>query len=123
MPPLEEMDRHQKAVLLEYTGLDSESERTFAAPVEIDVRWTWTRSYSTDAQGNKIALDAKVVTGQQVPVGSLMYLGTEDEWLGTGSASNDSELCEVAVERTGTDIKHRFTRYSYSLKRYRTNAR
>ncbi len=119
MPAMEQMDRHQDAAIFVRTGVDAFSESEHAAPVDHKVRWTWSRSFSTDANGNKIALDAKVVTAMAVPVGSLMYLGTVDAWYGTGSAGNDTELCEVVTDHSGPSLCNKFYRYSYGLKRYR----
>lgn len=69
--------RHQKAVLWAATGNypDWDGEPEVGAGAEIDVRWEWGKRDGLDARGNTITIEATVVVGQEIAVGSKMWLG------------------------------------------------
>lgn len=119
MPAPETSNRYQHAVLWERTGADRYGEPTRGEPVELRVRWVQKRGEVTDAQGNRTPLDAAVVVDRQIPVGSLLWLGTLDSWQGTGSVGADSELHEVVTYSETPDVKGRVALRSVGLKRFR----
>jgi hypothetical protein len=123
MPPLETLDRHQTATLWPLTGLvDNFGERAHGTPREIEVRWVWARNSNRQAQSNAVAHDATVITEEELTVGSLLWLGTLDEWYSSsGSVGTAVEgatgLMHVISSTKTTDLKHRFTRYESKLAR------
>jgi len=92
MPSVERRNLKQKALLWTPVGLDVNGEVVVVNdPVELEVRWVDGRSESTDAQGNPVALDAKVIVKQDIAIHSIMLLGSLDDWYGTGSGSGWDE--------------------------------
>lgn len=131
MPPPETFERHDRAVLLEFAGVDSYGEIVRRAPVELTVRWETAdvflpggRREVRDPQGNTIALDALVVVAREIPVDSLMWKGTLEEWVGsgtgTGSDSPTSELMIVKWYSEIPDLKGRHVRRLVGLMKYRS---
>lgn len=122
MPPMEEEDRWQQATLW---AKSAESDRhgrpKVVSPVVLDVRWIKTRMVTRDAEGHPIELDVTVVLNRQVDPGSIFRLGTIDDWVGTGSGSEeeDDELYETVTYRETVDIRGMDTRRTAGLKRYR----
>lgn len=120
MPPFETMDCRQKAVLWAVSNtLDSFGHYIVDAPVEIDVRWENKKHEETDAQGNPITLDAFVIAKQEIGVGSEMWLGKLDDYNGTGSGGDDSEIMRVVTSNKFPDIKNKNIRYELGLQRFR----
>lgn len=120
MPALETMDRHQTAVLWEKTGVDANNETVVGEPVEITVRWVNRPKQAGRPLNIPVTVDATVVVAQDVTIGSLMYLGTLEEFYGTGSAGDDVQIMEVIAAPKTSDIKHRNWRRTLGLKFYRS---
>lgn len=122
MPPFEIMDRHQAAVLWSATGgYDDHGEPVVGEPTEIRVRWNWGRTQSVGPRGNIIALDAKVVAAEDIPLGSNMWQGSLEDWYGTGSAGEAADVMYVVTEGKAVDLKGRITRREYGLSWFRDN--
>lgn len=121
MPALEQMDRKQWAVLWPADGTDAYGEVLRGDPVEIKVRWTWTKSKSGGNQSDLTNIDATVVAGQEIAEGSLMWLGRLLDWVGTGSGYDENELMEVVRYEKGYDLLYRSknVRHNVSLRYYR----
>jgi hypothetical protein len=119
MPPLERMDRRQTAVLWGKSGVDRYGEPKVAEPDEIEVRWVTGRKESTAKDGSTIALDAEAIVGQRIAVGSQMWLGTLEEWYGTGSSGDATEVMRVATYEEVPDIKGRNVQRVVGLMRFR----
>lgn len=118
MPPLESMDRHQKAVLWVATGNTNRYGQEFVSdPVEITVRWVNRRSVGRDPQGNRVSLDASVVAARVIPLGSRMWEGELADFLGTGSAGDDTDVMYVRTSDVAKSLKGMHTRYEYGLSR------
>jgi hypothetical protein len=71
------------------------------------VKWNISRKEVVDSKGNKIRLDFSVTVALDITVGSQMWLGTLEDWYGTGSGNVDNELCEVVTFSKTGDIKGR----------------
>lgn len=127
MPPIEVDDLYQTAVLWPATGQDKRGESIFGTPVEIDVRWIRKRRTGFDAKGNTILTDITVIVAEEPPYGSLLRLGTLEDWYGasgSGSADgkgSDNGLCEVKTIDVTPDIRasDEETRVQLGLGRYR----
>jgi hypothetical protein len=128
MPAPEYSHRLQTALLFAQTNrFNAYGEPLVDDPVEIQVRWDWVYNETLDPKTNNISLDAKVVVGQYVPLGSLMWLGTLSEWYGgsgtgSGSASTQeqgNQLMEVKTVTVDPDLKARNVYTTVGLMRYR----
>jgi len=114
MPALETIGRHQNAVLWAVSTSYSDSGRhKVSAAAAVTVRWESGTDEALDANGNTIAIDAKVVLNQSVAVGSIMWLGALAD-----IASPPVDLMEVVVAKSTPSLKNRHTRYTVLLKRY-----
>ena len=125
MPPMEEDDLHQKAVLWPKAGFDLLGQPTRSEPVNLDVRWDSRRRQMVDANGNPVAVDATAVVLIEIEPGSTMWLAPNpaydglDQWLGTGSIGDDSGVMEVAVYNETPDISNRVVRRTVGLTFYK----
>jgi hypothetical protein len=119
MPSLEVKDCKQRAVLWALSGYGDDGQHRFSAPAEVRVRWTDKQSQVVDKDGNNVALDATVVVLQVIAIGSLMWLGTLDDWYATGSGGVGTGLMIVKTTDFSTDIKNRATRRTVGLQRYK----
>jgi len=123
MPPLETADLYQRALLWEEGGSNDQygQPRVNGTPVEIWCRWNIGRKSTFDAQGNPIALDGEVMLSRAVTVGSIMWLAPDatysalEQFLGTGSGGEGTELMEVRTYDETRDIKGRNVQYSAGL--------
>lgn len=117
VPPLEQMDLVDKAVLWLVEGVDRYNEPLIGDPEEIDVRWVWGRTQALSPTGMPIGIDAQAVSDRPIPVGSLMQL-IELKHLPPGTGTNDEDLhdrMEVVTTKEGKDLKGRHTRYELGL--------
>lgn len=111
--PQEDNYRFQKAVLWTFAGYDGHGEVKVNAAAEIDVRWEERRSETLDADGNSIAVDATVVLGQEVAVGSILWLGALAD-----VATPPVNLKQVVVCNSVPDVKAREFRRTVGLAKY-----
>lgn len=119
MPPLELEQRNQDAVVWAFDSFDSHGQIRVTAPEEIRVRWEWTWNRVSDPKGNNVTIDAEIVADADYPVGSLLWLGTLDDWYGSGSGGANNGLVEVVTFRRIPDDKGRNTRRSLMCRRFR----
>lgn len=113
MPVPELNGRHQKAVLWELAGPDVHNEPTVYNPEEISVRWEETRRESRDALGNTIIIDAAVMVAQEIPVGSIMWLGALADLPVT-----PTNLKQVVGYDDTPDIKNRVSQRNVMLMKF-----
>lgn len=119
MPQQERSFRRQKALLWLATGTDRFGQPTVTTtPVEIKVRWNTNRAERLAPDGTTVTVDGTAVVDQIIPIDSLMWLGTLEEWLGTGSGLTDTELCVVKTFRDTPDLKARASFKEAGLMRY-----
>lgn len=119
MPPLEDVDGVEPALLWEFRRHDGSGESVVAdAPEPLDVRWVTATRWVPGADGQALQIDAKVSPPRAVPLGSLFFRGTESDYhdaLTDGTA----ELYKVATRQEARDVKGRTTRYEYGCTFYR----
>lgn len=123
MPDHERRDLYQIAVLWSKVRNDRHGAPVVGAPVEIPVRWNDKRRESTDKDSAVISVDATVVVERQIAVGSNMWLGELEDWLGTGSGSGDAvtdDVMQVISYNETLDIKGRCSRREVSLMRFKS---
>lgn len=97
MPDIETMEMNQRAVLWPATGVDAYGQVKVGSPTEIPVRWEDYRREMLDESGQKFVTDTMVVVALDVPVNSLLWLGTLAEWEATGEAQTDNGL-QIVVQ-------------------------
>lgn len=125
MPPLEEVDCWDTAVLWPATGgYDAQGQPILGPPQELaypnGVRWLNKFAYVKDPHGNLIGVDATAVVLMDIPVHSRMWLGQLADWYGTGSADTlDTNLMTVAAFNATPDTQRRFFRRTVGLMRLR----
>ncbi len=124
MPAFEVMDLNQTAVLWGPTTPDGYGQMRVdpTAGREIPCRWVWKRDTATDPQADVTEMTATITVNEEVPVGAILFLGTLDEWLGTGSGSgevlDENELMEVQSASRTPDLKNRNVRRDLTLRRF-----
>ncbi len=117
MPAPEVHNRPHTAVYWEKVGVDRYNNVTVRDGVDIKVRWVWTKGEALDPEGKRISIDATVILAQDVSVGDQLWLGDLEDWYGTGSGGDDTEVMEiVSIERT-EDLKGRNVYREVGLKR------
>lgn len=123
MPAIEYVDTPQIAILWPCSGVDAYGKPQIDVnnPIELSVRWERSNEEILDPDGNTIKLDASVVVDRKIRVGSLMWLGELDDWVGTGSGSGqlDTELMEVVGYKNIPDLKGRTSWEEVGLIRYK----
>lgn len=116
MPSQEKRNRKQSALLWAVAGKDRFGNPTHDSPIEIKVRWETGQSTGLDPDGNTITIDATAIVNQVIEAGSLMWLGTLEDWYGTGSGGDDDLLMHVVNYSDVPDIKARNSRKQVLLK-------
>lgn len=99
--------RRQTALLWSIRGYDVDSKPVYDAPREIKVRWIIAEQSVRKATGELTKIAAIAILGEDVIVGSLMWLGTTDDWEsieGIGPA----KVCEVIGFKKVSDPRNRF---------------
>jgi hypothetical protein len=107
MPSIETFHRHDDAVLWPFSGYDDQGKPTVGSPVEIKVRWIEGRKDMANPAGDAVVVSARAVVDRVVAIHSHMWLGTLDEWYGSGSAGDDIGLMEVVARGNIPDLKGR----------------
>ena len=106
-PPLEVCDLEGTAVLWPFLGYGANNEIVVSEPVQLDVRWTRTRSSMVNTEGVRVAVDAKAVVDREVSEDSLMWEGELADLSGTGSTQpSPGDIMRVAVYSEGRDFKY-----------------
>lgn len=119
MPPLEEMDLDETALLFAWsgTGRNGRAQVTDDA-VEMAVRWVETNGRLMNKDGTETSFDAEVACKVVARIGSVMWLGSLADVPGTSDPPvPTSDLFQVvSVDRAKSiDVKH--TRREYKLVR------
>ncbi len=121
MPDPELNGRHQFAVLWRKTGTDRYGKPVLDDAEEQVVRWENVQKEVQGPQGEPLTVLAEVTVDNEIPLGSVMWEGTLDDWLGTGSAGSDVDLREVLGKETVPDIHGRVSWRIVNLGYYRGN--
>lgn len=107
MPSPETAALTDDATLWEFTGHDPSGEVKVSPPIQIECRWIWKKTQSTDASGNAIMLDATVIVDRDIRDQSILWNGTLQEWEDTGSEEVNPEIMQVKVYKETRDMKGR----------------
>lgn len=87
---------------------------------EIYVRWGDSTIEMLDPHGNRISLDASAIVKQDIAIGSCMWLGRLEEWLGTGSGQPDESVWIVKAADSARDLKGRSRLRRVGLMKFRS---
>lgn len=130
MPPVSRASLHQRALLWRVpssgprTDADGELILTDDEPTEIRCRWESQLVEAVSsalAGGNTVAYQAVAVVDRDVPVGSLLFNGSEDDYFGTGTAGPEetNEMYQVVSFDRIPDVKGRSFRRVCGLARFK----
>ncbi len=113
MPAPELSHQYQAAVYWAMTANSSDGygQPTLDAPEEIRCRWDDTKRDVLDAQGMRVAVDATAYVDREITVGSELWLGQLDDWLGTGDGPGLDDPVDVMVVKTYNatpDVRNRY---------------
>lgn len=111
---------YQKAVYWPLAGFYNNGTPRLGTPIEIDVRWEWTKRTIKGPDGSPVSIDATVDLDREIPQGSQMWLG-ELEDLPTNTEDYDNLMTVVSYDNI-PDIQGVETQRSVQLKRKATNA-
>lgn len=116
MPHPEQDYRFQKAQMWEKVGDDGYGNPIISVRVELCVRWENKQIEMIDPDGQPIRVDALVQYIEDIEVGSIMWLGCEDDLPDSGIPT--TKLMEVVAFDDIPDVKGRVFRKTFGLKRY-----
>lgn len=125
MPPLEQMDCHDDALLWRLTGAKNRNGRRLVDPVPVAIKCRWMRLRRDLRQpnGEIVSTEVQLISRDTaLAVGDVLWKGSDDDLPGTGTGTGEtptSDLYEVVVDDTAQDIKGRVTRLEYALARYK----
>lgn len=120
MPPIEEADMIHKAVVWFFERMDESNEPVFAAPVERACRWVWLRRLSTNELGEPIEIAAEVAFKCSIPMRSLAWKGTLEEWIAAEEDDSlERNLLEFKSWEGADSLKGHHSRNEYELTRWR----
>lgn len=119
MPPLEDLEETEPALLWEFRRFDGAGEAVVAdAPEELDVRWVTTTRWVPGPDGQTLQIDAKVCPPRAVPPGSLLFRGSLSDYQ-DALLDGTAELYKTATRSEAKDLKGRHARYEYGCTFYR----
>lgn len=113
MPPLEDMDMVHPAVYWELTGRNDYGEPQLATRRQIYVRWVWAEARPSGADSSGETPGAQVASTEWLSVGSLIWQGTEADWL--ADPAGDESVMEVSSTSSSDELRGEFTRYMSNL--------
>ena len=111
---LETADLIHTAAVCTADGYDDNGEPKVSAAKEINCRWIERQSEAMDANGNAIRIDVSVIVAQEVPVGSVMWEGSLDDYPTPPSGG----MYEVINTSRVSDLKGNHIRRTLGLARY-----
>jgi hypothetical protein len=115
MPPIEEMDLEDTAVIWVKTGVDRYNEPVLTTPSEIPCRWIDVRKQSIGRDGTPLALDAIVIVADPVREGQVMWRGT----LATWNPALKNELVEIVTLKNTPSSNGRNARIELGLRKFK----
>lgn len=121
MPPLEQMDMHDTAIMWEFVRTDRKGMPIVSSPEEIRCRWEEGQFELKDSEGQQLVLDVIMTTTQDIPLGSLLWEGTETQLrtLVGNSLTPTSGIFECVIRGIARDLKGRVNRHEFGLKRFK----
>lgn len=121
MPPVEQTDMVDKAMMWEFVRTDRKGMPIVSSPEEIVCRWEEGQYEMKDAEGQVLVVDVVMASIQNIKVGSLLWEGSEDdleELVGTSLIPTDA-IYEIVLRNRAKDLKGGVTRYEFGLRRFK----
>jgi hypothetical protein len=118
VPPLEDLDHHDPALLWEFRRYDGAGDLVVAdAPEPVDVQWVDRTRFARGPDGQQVQIDATVAVTRDdpVPMNSLMFRGALSDY----SAGVEVTVMQVVSRNEARDLKGRAVRREYGLAFYR----
>lgn len=110
MPRVFDRRRTSDALLWARIGTNARGQHVVSSiPVEIKVRWLTSTAYIMDPTGNNIRVDGSAIVGQDIAEGSILWAGTIDDLVGTGTTPPTEGLLQVVGFDGTDDLKERKT--------------
>lgn len=127
MPPIEEMDCNQPAVLWRIRGgnyhgegvLDENGEPLLEDPYQIYVRWENVMREVVAPDGATVTIFAELVVTEPIPTNSLLWRGCLEDFLGTGSGADDADLMQVHSYEEIPSYHARAVKREVTLKKFK----
>ncbi len=121
MPDQTISDLFQRAVVWAALGNDAYGGTKVDIPDEIAVRWKWTKTNMQDPKRGTITVDAVVRVAVDVPIDSLIWLGSLKDFAGTAGPQLQTPegLCQVKTFNFTPDIDNRFKSRTLGVIRYK----
>lgn len=116
MKKIESSDRHQYAVMWVPSGYTQTGDKEVSEGVELSVRWEDNISSPRPEKGDEVQFDARIVVNQDIELGSLFWLGKEEEL--PDPVSSVTKLYEVIDFKSVPDVKGRNFRKVCLLKKW-----
>lgn len=116
MPSVETSDLVQTAVLWELSSKDNYNRPVVGVGEDIPVRWLKNRGESKSSEGDAQSKTVTVIVCQSIPIGSLLWLGSLNDIVGTALPSTN--LYIVTDYSETPDLKGRNFRRSVQAMRY-----
>lgn len=113
MPALEVSDLKQKAVLWANNGLDDYGQPKVSAPVEINVRWVWSKELNETPTESGEVIVGEVAVDRVIEAESILWLGTL-----ASLPATKTDLCKVVGYRETPDVKGRNPRRSVTIVKF-----
>jgi hypothetical protein len=121
VPPLEDLDHHDPALLWEFRRYDGAGDLVVAdVPEPVDVQWVDRTKFLRGPDGQQVQIDATVavtrdVSAGPVPLNSLMFRGELSDY----TAGVEVTVMQVVSRAEARDLKGRAVRREYGLAFYR----
>ncbi len=100
-----------------YIRPSREDEPLVAAPIQIPVRWEEGQHEIADAMGNLLTVDVLMASNQDIPLNSILWEGALSDL--PSPPTIPLRIYEMVIRIHAHDIKYRFTRYEFGLRRYK----
>lgn len=106
-----------KATLWERANYDDQGQPLVKNPVEIDCRWRPTNRSAAGPNNSTIAIEVSVVVDREIPVDSILWLGTLDCLPGTMPEPR-SDLFQVKTTHKTDNVSGTESRLRVGLVRF-----
>jgi hypothetical protein len=127
MPPLEYMDLNDPAVVWGYVRSSREGEPLVLAPIQLMTRWEEGQIEIPNPDGSFLTLDATIATDRNIKLNSIVWEGqvlsdqtfVSFDGITYPSSGPTTDLYEIVTRVRAEDLKGRYPRYEFGLRRYK----
>ena len=125
MPPPETFHRHDRMLLWRKVGNNRYGNPIVSSPEELMVRWEDGQKDVRKPDGTFITVDATVVVNIDIEMGSTVWLAPNktysalEQFMGSGSGVEDTDIMEVVTRDITPDLKGRVKRRVLGVARFK----